>query len=49
VQKTFGSTAAIAVLETLSASVGAQLSVPIYQGGSAWPRTFVSFGAFTSS
>ena len=33
VQKTFGSASALAVLETLSASVGAQLSVPIYQGG----------------
>ena len=37
VQKTYGSAAsAIAVLETLSASVGAQLSVPIYQGGSEY-------------
>jgi outer membrane protein TolC len=34
VQKTFGSTGSLAILETLSASVGAQLSVPIYQGGS---------------
>jgi len=36
VQKTFGSASALAVLETLSASVGAQLSVPIYQGGSEY-------------
>jgi hypothetical protein len=31
VQKTFGSTGSLAILETLSASVGAQLSVPIAQ------------------
>src|SRR3982074_3690427 len=36
VQKTFGSTGSLAILETLSASVGAQLSVPIYQGGSEY-------------
>jgi outer membrane protein len=37
VQKTFGSsTGSAAVLETLSASLGAQLSVPIYQGGSEY-------------
>jgi outer membrane protein len=36
VQKTFGSASALAVIETLSASVGAQLSVPIYQGGSEY-------------
>jgi outer membrane protein len=36
VQKTYGSASALAVLETLSASVGAQLSVPIYQGGSEY-------------
>ncbi len=36
VQKTFGSTASLAVLETLSASVAAQLSVPLYQGGSEY-------------
>jgi outer membrane protein len=31
--KTYGSTNSLAVLETLSASVGAQYSVPLYQGG----------------
>ena len=36
VQKTYGSASALAVLETLSASVGAQLSVPIYQGGAEY-------------
>jgi hypothetical protein len=36
VQKTYGSTASLSVLETLSESVGAQLSVPIYQGGSEY-------------
>jgi outer membrane protein len=36
VQKSFGSTASLSVLETLSASVAAQLSVPIYQGGSEY-------------
>jgi hypothetical protein len=36
VQKTFGSASALAVIETLSASVGAQLSAPIYQGGSEY-------------
>src|SRR4029453_2891137 len=39
VQKTFGSTASISVLETLSASVGAPLSVPIYQGGWEYSTT----------
>jgi outer membrane protein len=32
-QKAWGSTASIDVIETLSASIAAQLSVPIYQGG----------------
>ena len=36
VQKTYGSASALAVLETLSASLGAQLSVPIYQGGAEY-------------
>jgi len=36
VQKNFGSTQALAVLEQLSASVAAQLTVPIYQGGSEY-------------
>ena len=36
VQKTYGSASTLAVLETLSASLGAQLSVPIYQGGSEY-------------
>ncbi len=37
VQKTFGSSAgSLAVLEQLSASVAAQLSVPIYQGGAEY-------------
>ena len=36
VQKTYGSTVALGLLETLSASVGAQLSVPLYQGGSEY-------------
>jgi outer membrane protein len=35
-QKTFGSTSSLNTLETLSASVGGQLSVPIYQGGSEY-------------
>ena len=33
VQKTYGSTGSLNTLETLSASLAAQLSVPIYQGG----------------
>src|SRR6266508_909573 len=33
VQKSYGSTNSLAVLESLSASLQAQLSVPIYQGG----------------
>jgi outer membrane protein len=36
VQKNFGSTQSLAVLETLQASVAAQLTVPIYQGGSEY-------------
>jgi outer membrane protein len=36
VQKNFGSTASLAVLESLSASVAAQLTVPIYQGGAEY-------------
>jgi len=36
VQKNFGSTQSLAVLETLQASVDAQLTVPIYQGGSEY-------------
>src|SRR5207247_5328578 len=36
VQKQYGSATALAVLEALSASVGAQLSVPIYQGGAEY-------------
>ncbi len=36
VQKSFGSTNSLNVLETLSASVAAQLSVPIYQGGAEY-------------
>ncbi len=36
VQKTYGSASALTVLETLSASLGAQLSVPIYQGGAEY-------------
>jgi outer membrane protein len=35
-QKTFGSTSSLTVLESLSASVGGQLSVPIYQGGAEY-------------
>jgi outer membrane protein len=33
VQKSLGSTSALAVTESLSASIGAQLTVPLYQGG----------------
>jgi outer membrane protein len=36
VQKGFGSTNSLSVLETLSASVAAQLSVPIYSGGAEY-------------
>jgi outer membrane protein len=36
VQKAYGSTNSLAVLETLSASVAAQLTVPIYQGGAEY-------------
>jgi outer membrane protein len=36
VQKQYGSTASLQVLETLSASVGAQVSVPLYQGGAEY-------------
>ena len=35
-QKNFGSTQSLAVLETLQASVAAQLTVPIYQGGAEY-------------
>jgi outer membrane protein len=35
-QKSFGSTSSLNTLETLSASVGGQLSIPIYQGGSEY-------------
>ena len=35
-QKTFGSTSSLTALESLSASVGGQLSVPIYQGGAEY-------------
>src|SRR6266852_3337892 len=36
VQKSFGSTTSLAVIEALSASVAAQLTVPIYQGGAEY-------------
>ena len=36
VQKSFGSVQSLQLLETLSASIAAQLSVPIYQGGSEY-------------
>ncbi|MBV8320052.1 MAG: TolC family protein, partial [Hyphomicrobiales bacterium] len=36
VQKNYGSTQSLAVLETLSASIAAQLTVPLYQGGSEY-------------
>jgi outer membrane protein len=36
VQKNFGSTQSLAVLEQLQASVAAQLTVPIYQGGAEY-------------
>jgi outer membrane protein len=36
VQKQYGSTASLAILETVSASLGAQMSVPLYQGGAEY-------------
>jgi len=36
VQKTYGSTSALTVIENLNASLSAQLSVPLYQGGSEY-------------
>jgi outer membrane protein len=36
VQKSFGSTQSLALLESLQGSVAAQLSVPIYQGGAEY-------------
>src|SRR5437764_3526338 len=36
VQKNFGSTQSLAVLEQLQASIAAQLTVPLYQGGSEY-------------
>jgi outer membrane protein len=36
VQKSYGSTQSLAVLEQLQASVAAQLTVPLYQGGSEY-------------
>src|SRR6266852_3233761 len=36
VQKSFGSTQSLAIIESLSASVAAQLTVPIYQGGAEY-------------
>ncbi len=36
VQKTFGSTSSLAVIESLAASVAGQVSVPIYQGGAEY-------------
>ena len=36
VQKSYGSTSSLAVIEQLSASLAAQLSVPIYQGGAEY-------------
>jgi outer membrane protein len=36
VQKNFGSTQSLAVLETLQASIAAQLTVPLYQGGAEY-------------
>ena len=36
VQKNYGSTASLAVLETLQASIAAQLTVPLYQGGAEY-------------
>jgi len=36
VQKNYGSTQSLAVLETLQASIAAQLTVPIYQGGAEY-------------
>ena len=36
VQKTYGSTGALTVIENLQASIAAQLSVPLYQGGAEY-------------
>jgi outer membrane protein len=36
VQKVYGSTSSLAILETLNASIAAQLTVPIYQGGAEY-------------
>jgi outer membrane protein len=36
VQKSYGSTSALTLVETLSASLAAQLTVPIYQGGAEY-------------
>ena len=36
VQKTFGPTSSLAIIENLNASLAAQLSVPIYQGGAEY-------------
>jgi outer membrane protein len=36
VQKSYGSTASLSVLENLSASLAAQLTVPLYQGGAEY-------------
>jgi outer membrane protein len=36
IQKTFGSTQSLAILESLGASVSGQVSVPIYQGGAEY-------------
>src|SRR5256886_13717175 len=36
VQKNYGSTQSLAVLETLQASIAAQLTVPLYQGGAEY-------------
>jgi outer membrane protein len=53
VQKNFGSTQSIAVLETLQASIAAQLTVPLYQGGSEYaairPRNAHSGAGFDTS
>ena len=35
-KKSYGSTSSLAVLENLSASIAAQLSVPLYQGGAEY-------------
>jgi outer membrane protein len=36
VQKAYGSTQSLAIMESLSASIAAQLTVPIYQGGAEY-------------